>query len=295
MMGETYAIAAALAYALAGVSIMKGRATARGDNGLFLSILATLALSLAIWLRWGQVGVEALGAVGAVRALTIFAVAGFASIVLGRSTMYLATERIGAVRSSLLRRLTPVMAVPCAFLLLGERPGWSVWVGGTFVLTAVYVYLRRSARPTGGIAASGVIIAIASAFFYALSYALRGLGLAILPDAALGALVGAFAGCLWFVAVSILRKGPTKGIRGLIADRGPWQLVTALSLSAGQLLQFFALKTASVAAVAVLGSLDVLFSALLVMALRVAEPIPATRLFLALALALTGTGLMVFS
>ena len=39
MTGEAFAVLAALAYGVAGVAIVQGRPMARGDNGVFLSVL----------------------------------------------------------------------------------------------------------------------------------------------------------------------------------------------------------------------------------------------------------------
>ena len=44
MPGEVLALLAALAYGAAGLSIVMGKAGARGDNGVFLSVLVTAAV-----------------------------------------------------------------------------------------------------------------------------------------------------------------------------------------------------------------------------------------------------------
>ena len=82
-------------------------------------------------------------------------------------------------------------------------------------------------------------------------------------------------------------------LRGLIADRGPWHWITAVTLSLGQVLQFFALKSASVAVVAVLGTLEVFFAAFLVMAFLPSETLARGRLLIAALLALAGTAVLV--
>ena len=110
MGGEGFALLAALGYGLAGVSIVKGKASARGDNGVFLSVVLTAAVSGLLWLGWGQVTVAVLATSAAVEPVAVFIAAGLFSMVLGRTTMYRATEQIGPVAASLLRRLTPVFA-----------------------------------------------------------------------------------------------------------------------------------------------------------------------------------------
>ena len=122
MIGEALALLGAGAYGLAGLSILRGQATARGDNGVFLSVVVTAALSCLLWLVAGRVPLRAVLTGGGLPSLGIFALAGLASIVLGRMTMYRATVALGAVRASLLRRLTPVFAILFAVVLLGEVP-----------------------------------------------------------------------------------------------------------------------------------------------------------------------------
>lgn len=291
MTGETLALAAALAYGAAGVAIVRGRASARGDNGVLVSVVLTASFSGALWLGWGRVGLDTLGAGSAAPALAAFVLAGLFSNVLGRTAMYRATERIGAVGAGLLRRLTPVFAIPAAVLLLGEWPALPVLAGGALVLAGVFFYLHTPAGRIAGLPASGILLGAGSALAYALAYAFRGAGLGPLPDPALGAFMGALAACAWFALAALIGRGG-----GFHApDLGPWQLLAALLLSAGQILQFFALGAASVATVAVIGALDVLFSALIVLALRTGEPVALSRLPAALALAAAGTALIVLA
>lgn len=292
MTGEALAVLAALAYGIAGVSIARGKSTALGDNGVFLSVVLTAMLSWALWIGWGTRSVSDLLTKDSARALAIFALAGVFANVLGRQSMYRATEQIGAVRASLLRRLTPLFALPCAFLLLREVPGVPTYLGAALVLAGVLLYMRRPAGTALGFPMAGLMWGILSALAYALAYTLRSLGLRFEPDAALGTCVGAMVGAAWFLISAMIRKGPRRGWRFLTVDRSPRHWQTALALSAGQLLQFFALKSATVVSVAVLGTLEVLFAALLVLGITKSEPVVMKRLILASCLAMIGTGLL---
>lgn len=292
MIGEALALLGAGAYGLAGLSILRGQATARGDNGVFLSVVATAALSCLLWLVAGRVPLRAVFGGGALPSLGFFALAGLASIVLGRMTMYRATVALGAVRASLLRRLTPVFAILFAVVLLGEVPRAATLLGGAVILGGVLIYL---APATGGarsrpLPPGGLAIGAASALFYALSYNLRRMGLDGVPDAALGTCLGALTGGIWMLAAAALRPG--RGIRALALDKGPWHWLAAGALSVGQILQFFALQSASVAAVSILGALEVVFTALLILLFQPSEPVARGRFLLAAALALTGTAVL---
>ncbi|OYX41576.1 MAG: hypothetical protein B7Z02_15265 [Rhodobacterales bacterium 32-67-9] len=257
MAGEMLALFAALSYGGAGVTIMQGRATARDDNGVALSVAMTAALSFALWSLWGNVPARAI--FDAPATIGLFALAGVFSIFLGRVTMYRATESIGAVRAALLRRLTPVFALPLAMIALSERPGAQTIFGGAMIVAGILIYSPKQAGDRAEAAVAGTALGIASAAFYAAAYTLRAMGMRSLPDAAFGTLVGAIAGG----AALALAAGLRGQITGRRPDLGPWHWVTAAFLSAGQVLQFFALKSATVTAVACLGTLEVFISAAL--------------------------------
>lgn len=127
--GIGFAVLAAAAYGFAGVAIAQGKPVARGDNGVYLSALVTALGTGLLWMGFGRVQLARLLDPGSVGTVAIFAAAGVFSTVLGRATLYRATERIGAVRASLLRRLTPVFTLPLALLLLAEVPGPRALVG----------------------------------------------------------------------------------------------------------------------------------------------------------------------
>ncbi|MBU2999782.1 DMT family transporter [Roseovarius nubinhibens] len=305
MTGEAFAVLAALAYGVAGVAIVQGRPKARGDNGVFLSVLLTAALSCLLWLGWGG---TTTGAQLAPRDLTgailIFAVAGICSNGIGRQAMYWATERIGAVRAGLLRRLTPLFVLPCAYLLLGEVPAPQTLLGSALVLAGVLIYVLPQTRATTPVPDAppqisanpfGLMLGTLSALAYALAFALRGLGLDLLPDPTFGAMIGAFAGALALLALALARKGLCDGLRHLSRDRQAAHWLTALGLSAGQILQFFALHSAPVVSVALLGTLEVMFSAAIILLITKGETVALRPLILASILSTAGTAILLFA
>lgn len=290
MSGEGFAILAALAYGVAGVTIIKGKDSARGDNGLFLSVLITTVLTGALWLGWGPVQARSLLAPENAGFVAAFALAGIFSTVLGRGMMYRATVAVGPVVASLLRRLTPVFALPLAAVLLSEVPDPLTLTGAALVIGAVTSYTGLPSRATIMKENAGLMLGIGSALFYAVAYVLRGHGLNGLPDAAFGTFLGGLCGTLWLLGAAIAGRGRTGG---LLTDRGRWHWITAFVLSAGQLFQFFALKSASVVAVATLGTLEVFFSAALGAVLIGNREALTARLLLAGVLAAVGVAMLV--
>ncbi|MTI17738.1 DMT family transporter [Rhodobacteraceae bacterium RKSG542] len=289
MSGEALALLSAFFYGLAGVSIAKGKSTAKGDNGVFLSVVMTALLTLVLWLGWGNVSIPSLFTAENTGGLAFFVIAGLCASVLGRSAMYRATERIGALKASLFRRLIPVFAVPCAIILLDELPAPQAIIGGGVILIGVLAYMGAPRGCSQKSCAYGDMLGIASALFYASAYSFRSLGLQDIPDPALGTLIGAVVGVLWFAIAAALSAAPKAAIGRLLLDRGRWQYITALSLSFGQTLQFFALQSASVPTVAVLGALEVFFSAMLVAFVFKTETLRPIRFAVASALATLGT------
>ncbi|NUH63891.1 DMT family transporter [Sulfitobacter sp. S0837] len=290
MSGELYALLAALAYGFAGVAITKGRATARGDNGLFLSVIATALLSGLIWVLWGTVSVRAMSA-DSLRPMALFALAGLMATVFGRLFMFKATERTGPVIAGLLRRLTPVFGLLLGYLFLSEWPGEVTLAGAAIVTGAVLVYLRPASLNEASFSRIGLAFGVGSAAAYAFAYTLRSAALESLPDAAFGTFVGALVGGFCILAAALLRQGQAP-LRTLLVDRGRWHLLTAAALSSGQFLQFLALKTASVVTVATLGTLEVFFAAMILRWMTGARPANLWRLVTAGSAALVGTAIM---
>lgn len=289
MTGEALALSSALFYGLAGLTISKSKTDSRGDNGIFLSVVVTFAFTSSLWAIWGNVSLRELITWDRAPSLGLFALAGVFSTVLGRTTMYRATERIGAVKATLFRRLIPVFSLPCGFLLLGEWPGLRVLTGGAIIMLGVLCYQLLPRREAVAQNMTGNLIGIASALCYALAYALRRMGLEGIPDPLFGTFVGASVGLVWFSMAAAVSTAPASAFQRLLVDRTAWHWASALSLGIGQTLQFFALSLAPVSTVAVLGALDLFFSAAFIALFLKGERIDSLRLGLAGALALMGS------
>ena len=204
--------------------------------------------------------------------------------------MYRSVALIGAMRASLYRRLIPVFSLAVGAVLLAQWPDVLVLLGGALILAAVFWGAEARETDKGG--AGGHTIALVAALAYALAYGLRALGLQSVPDPALGTCLGAFAGGIWFLARAYMGAAPRTALRALIIDRGRWHWLTAISLSIGQTLQFFALQQAEVVVVAILGALDTVFTLLLAGYVLRSTERAGKRLWTACALCLLGTALI---
>ena len=285
MTGEIFALLSAGLYGIAGVAITKGHATARGDNGVFLSVLFTAFLTLVVWACFAEPVRPELYSRDGLKGVVLFVLSGVFATALGRNLMYRSTELLGAVNASLLRRLIPVLSVPSAMLILGEAPDVWVLLGGALILFGVFFYLNPGFQGMQSMAGTGLMFGVGSATCYALAYSQRRLGLEFCPDPVLGTFIGAVAGAAW-----IFFLGWHAGkLDRLLRDIGAWHWAAAFALSLGQLLQFFALQAASVPRVAAIGSLDVLFSALLAGWVLRSEQVRLGRFLIAAITAMIGT------
>ena len=285
MTGEIFALLSAGFYGIAGVAIAEGRATARGDNGVFLSVLFTALLTLAVWVCFAAPARPELYSRDGLKGVVLFVLSGVFATALGRNLMYRSTELLGAVSAGLLRRLVPVLSVPSAMLILGEAPDVWVLLGGALILFGVFFYLDPGFGEMRSLAGKGLMFGVGSATCYALAYSQRRLGLEFCPDPVLGTFIGAVAAAAWILFLS-WHGGK---LDRLLRDIGPWHWAAAAALSLGQLLQFFALQAASVPRVAAIGSLDVFFSAVLAGWVLRSERIRTGRLLAAATAAMIGT------
>lgn len=291
MTGEALALLSALFYGTAGVAIARNKQAGNTGNGLLLSVILTAMLSGLIWLGFGRADLVALDSPESIRGILIFVAAGLFSIVLGRFSLFRATERLGAVRASLLRQVTPIFVIPFAFILLGTVLTWRDAIGGAFILAGVLLYLRPGASVPGE-KPQGYHWATAAAGFYAFAYCLRSLGLESLPDPALGTFIGALFGLLWMILATGMRPGGLAELKRMALRNGRWQWLAALALSIGQTLQFFALSMTSAPVVAVLGTLEVFFAAIIAAGLGSRELHATRRLILCVGVAIIGTALL---
>jgi drug/metabolite transporter (DMT)-like permease len=282
--GEALALLSALFYGLGGATIAQGARTARGDNGVYLSIIVTALVSLGLWLGFGTVSLDRIDAAG----LGWFVLAGVAAMGIGRWGMYRGTALLGALRISLYKRLIPLFSLGVGIVLLAQWPGGAVLLGGALILGGV-LWGVTPGGPAGRGSAAGHAMALAASAAYAMAYGLRALGLDSVPDPALGTLIGAVTGLIWFAAGALFRADRPAALARLVVDRGPWHWVTAVSLSLGQCLQFFALQRAELATVAVLGATDTIFTMLVTGYLLRTEAPAGLRLWLAALACMAGT------
>lgn len=303
MIGEGFALIAALFYALVNVSVaLGGKTKQEGDNGVLLSLLSTLTLSGVVWVFWGaELDFDFSNPAFWVGFLS-FMVAGILSTVLGRLWLFRSVERIGVVKAGFFRRLIPVFSALFAYVFLKETLSTQGTIGFILVLLATFYANNQQTKESPNPASakenknrkSGGLYGVASSVSYAGAYVLRKEGMRYLPDAAFGTFVGAVTGLIYYVTHGVWQKGVAKHIVANIFGAGRWQLMTAVCISIGQLSQFFALKYTSVAIVAIIGMMDLFLSIILASyMLKIAEK-PNTVTLVCAVISTLGVVLIIF-
>lgn len=156
-------------------------------------------------------------------ALLLFFLAGFFSTYLGRWFLYDSVVKLGPSRASAFQTSNPAFTALIAWFFLGERLGAMDIVAMATVLAGLYLTSRRSPEP--GVKATvqplaqdgphnlpghrrtflrpnlGVLLALSGALAYAVSNVLRGMAIEEWNEPLVGALAGALAGLISYVAV----------------------------------------------------------------------------------------------
>lgn len=254
-------------FATANIAIIRGFDGRTRSGGAFVSIVITFMLSFTIW---GLAGLRNGWSPITGAAVAWFALAGVLTIVFGRVFLYASIQHLGAVKASAIKRLNPFFSVLLGVLLLGESLNRGLLTGMALICLSFYVLVRQTLRaepPREGdtdgpsslarLKNLGYLYGPVSAFAYAAGYVARKQGLLILPDAALGTMLGAVTGIVVFVAASRFASSYREDIRQTFATLNPWLLLAGVLSSLGQLSYFVALSHSSISKIALITSMEV--------------------------------------
>jgi drug/metabolite transporter (DMT)-like permease len=268
-MGELFALMSACCFAIANVTIMRGSSAKGEDNGAFLSILITAALACIVWLYHGlRVGWPVINLPG----LLWFGGAGVLTIFIGRVFLYASVQHLGAVKASAVKRLNPLFSVLLGVLVLGETFDSNMVIGALLIFTSFGLLLLKpsSVRAADGVAPQRSFVATlanlgffygpASAMAYATGYVARKQGLTLIPDPAFGTMLGSVIGAMVFVLAANFIDSYRQAMRGALTVFNPWLLAAGILSSMGQLLTFTALTYSSISRVALISSMEAVFT-----------------------------------
>ena len=261
--GDALALASATCFATSNVTIARGARPGAEDNGAFVSLLITAAISGGGWLALGAVrGFQPVS----LAALAWFAGAGVLTMFIGRVFFYASVQRLGAMRSAALKRLNPFFSVVLAVAVLGEQLTRGMTIGALLIVASFAVLVAGGGRPPDVADAAparslmarfGYAYGIVSALGYASGYLLRKMGLDAAHDPLLGTLVGCLAGIALFLATATVNANYARAVRATFARPNPWLILAGVMSSLGQILYFSALNESTMSRVALISSMEV--------------------------------------
>ena len=297
MMGDALAFASATCFAISNVTIARGARPEAEDNGAFVSLVITTVISGALWLALGIArGFEPVTG----RALLWFAGAGVFTAFVGRVFFYASVQRLGAMRSSTLKRLNPFFAVLLGVAVLHEQLSGGMTIG-LALLAASFAMLMVGAREARGEAKPGAAFAarfgylygIVSALGYSSGYLLRKMGLAEAHDALLGAMVGCFVGAFLFLATAAFSADYARAVRATFARPNYWLMAAGTMSSLGQIAYFAALNVSPMSRVALISSMEIFVTLFLGFVFLRSHERLTPALVVAAALGVAGTAFIV--
>jgi uncharacterized membrane protein len=192
-------------------------------------------------------------------AVLYFILAGFMAAVLGRTMNYLSIDKLGVPISTSLIGTNPLFAMIIAIIFLGERVSILTILGSILIIAGI-VFMSGWVGERK-LEAKELVIPLASAFFYALSNVVRKIGLNILPETLLGAVVGAVTSLLAYPI--ILRILGRNGELRLGKNSIPWLIGGGISTSCAWIGMFTATQMGSVSVVSAIIGTNPLFGLIL--------------------------------
>lgn len=260
--GDLLAVASSFCFAASNITVARAARPGAEDNGAFVSLLVTTAIAGGGWLA---LGLWRGFAPVTPAALAWFAAAGVFTAFVGRVAFYASIERLGAMRSSTMKRLIPFFAVSLGVGVLSEPLTAGMAVGMVLIL-ASFAFLvgaaggRKDApTPPGGTGRfnMGYVYGPVSALGYATGYLLRKMGLADAHDPLLGAAVGCLVGAALFLATALFNPRYARAVRLTFSSPNAWLIGAGVFSSFGQILYFAALNASPMSRVALISSIEV--------------------------------------
>ncbi len=195
--------------------------------------------------------------------IAFFVASGILASTLGRLFNYTSIEKLGVPVSATIIGSSPLFSTAFAVIFIGENVALSTFLGTLLIVSGIA--LTREGGDKGPRLTSVILLPVASAAFYGASSVVRKVGLNLLPEATLGALVGASSSLLSF-ALYLTATGRLSDVR-LSRDSVKYFLASGVVISLGWICMFNALSAGDVSVVSALIGANPLFSLVLSMLL----------------------------
>ncbi|MCK5670900.1 DMT family transporter [Candidatus Bathyarchaeota archaeon] len=248
---EVYGLIAALSFGLNAVLVKKAlKYTTPATATLSVAAVQTLILSILLVFDRPAFNLEA---------VLYFVVAGFLAAIMGRTFNYMSIEKLGVPVSTSLVGTNPLWAMLLGVVFLGEAV--TFWTISGSILVVAGVAMISGGGKSSNLNIRDMAIPLASAFFYASSSAVRKVGLNILPESILGAVVGAMTG---FIAYPILMRlmGRANGFK-FTRESAPFLIGGGITTSVAWISMFMATQQGPVGVTSAIIGTNPLFGLIL--------------------------------
>ena len=302
-MGEALAILSMTMFAMTNIAIVRGHDGKSRSSGAFLSIVITFLMSTVIWmimvLRNGWPDVNA-------TVVAWFALGGFLTIFVGRVFLYASIQHLGAVKASAVKRLNPFFSVLLGVLILGETISLPMLVGMLLIVLSFAVLVRQAVFFTGKESLRvgkqsafdrflnlGYLYGPVSALAYAAGYVARKQGMMVLADSALGTMIGALTGIIFFVITSGFINSYRDDLRKTFTVFNKWFLMAGCLSTFGQIAYFTALNYIGISKIALITSMEVFVTMILSTVIFVSKEKLTVDVIVAAGLGFLGTAFVI--
>lgn len=246
---EALSLFTAFCYGASAVFTRKGMRDSNPLTGALVSTIVQVVMISGLLMSAPPTGVNMMG-------IAFFVASGILASTLGRLFNYTSIERLGVPVSATIIGSSPLFSTAFAIAFIGERVAPSTLLGTLLIVSGIA--LARGEGNRGPRWTSVMLIPVASAAFYGASSVVRKVGLNLLPEATLGALVGAASSLVSFFAYLVATQS-LSAVR-LSWNSGKYFLASGVVVSLGWVSMFNALSAGEVSVVSALIGANPLFS-----------------------------------
>lgn len=193
LIAASYAMSTAVVFATFSVFIRKGSEHANALTGVFIGMLTSLPVMIAVtWYYWEPEWWSP-------AAFFFFGLAGLVGPAMSRVFLYLSISYLGVARAMPFNSLTPFFATSLAVAFLGERPGALILAGTLFIICGGVTLTYKKPEDTSW-QRKHLWLAFASSITAALSFLFRKLAFAHVAAPLMGATLSTLAGFVFLLA-----------------------------------------------------------------------------------------------
>jgi drug/metabolite transporter (DMT)-like permease len=256
LLGELFAGAAALGFALASFYFRIGQRDRPTDDGVLTGNVVNLAINLPLALVLGLLGkLPPLNWVG----VGLFVLGGVLSAFLGRTTWTRSIRLIGPSRATALEGTYPLVTAALAVAFLSERLPPGGWFGACLAIGGVLLLGWDSPAPAKGRGRSdkellGLLVGICSSVSFGVGAVVRKLALGVLPSPFVGAPINSGTAVAGSILVELVRGRGWTRVREALFHPPPGFVIAGAITAAAQLANLTAVYLAPVSRVSLINA-----------------------------------------